>query len=78
MTLNQTFRQEELHVFIVDEKNAMESVNTFEELYSLRNRKRREFWLVEVSALTDIRSYLKDVSLDLDDDLYLFSGTVIF
>ena len=56
----------------------MESVKTFEDLYSLRNRKRREFWLVEVSALTDIRSYLKDVSLDLDDDLYLFSGTVIF
>ena len=78
MTLNQTFRQEELHVFIVDEKNAMESVKMFVELYSLRNRKRREFWLVEVSALTDIRSYLKDVSLDLDDDLYLFSGTIIF
>ena len=78
MTLNQTFRQEELHVFIVDEKNAMESVKTFEDLYSLRNRKRREFWLVEVSALTDIRSYLKDISLDLDDDLYLFSGTIIF
>ena len=83
-TLNQTFRHEELHVFVMDEKDIKKSIGKFVELYSVRTRKSREFWLVDITQLTknvpkenlieQIQSDFKDLPLDLDDDLYLFSG----
>ena len=50
----------------------------------MRTRKSREYWLVDVSSwtanltedqLTDqLRLAFRDLSLDLDDDLYLYNG----
>ena len=82
--LNQTFRYEELHVFVPDDKDTKNSIRKFVELYSLRTRKSKEFWLVDIAQLTknvlkenlieQIRSDIKNLPLDLDDDLYLLSG----
>ena len=83
-TLNQTFRHEELHVFIVDEKDLDSSVQTFMDLFALRTWSRKEIWLVDIGHLTEnvrkdrirdkLKSTFKDLILDLDDDLYFYSG----
>ena len=57
----------------------------FVEMYSLRTRKNREYWLIDVGYWTAnvddrtsfydrIRNDLRDLKLDLDDDLYFFEG----
>ena len=85
---NNTFFDEDLHVFNVDQGHVKQSIKTFIDLYSLRTRKSREFWLVDISSLTDanfpksqlmnqIKSDFRDLSLDLDDDLYLISGMLL-
>ena len=83
-TLNQTFRHEELHVFVIDQMNIKESLKAFVGLYSLRTWKRKEFWLFDITQwtkeyskdqlLNQIRYDFRDLVLDFDDDLYLFSG----
>lgn len=81
---NQTFLPEELHVFLVDESDVAESIDKFNKMFSLRTRKSKEFWLIDVSIWTDklqkdqlldkIVLDFKVLPLDFDDDLYLFSG----
>ena len=54
----------------------------------MRTRKSREHWLVDVSALTanlmedqltdQLRLAFRDLSLDLDDDLYLYNGKFLY
>ena len=68
----------------MDQDNIDESLKTFKELYSIRTRKSREHWLVDVSTLTanltedqmtdQLRLTFEDMSLDFDDDLYLLNG----
>ena len=85
---NQTFLHEELHVFLIDESDVAESIDKFNKMFSLRTRKSKEFWLIDVSFWTD--KFHKDqlldqmvldfkvLPLDFDDDLYLFSGIFVF
>ena len=84
LALNQTFLNKELHLFIVDPENVNQSIDTFVKLYNLRTKKRQEFWLLDITHWTknfagdqlwnQIRADFKDLKLDLDDDLYLFTG----
>ena len=84
---NDTFFDEDLHVFIVDHDDVKQSIKTFANLYSLRTRKSREFWLVDISSWTanfpkgqvmnQIKLNFKDLPMDLDDDLYLISGMIM-
>ena len=72
----------------MDQDNIDESLKTFKHLYSMRTRKSREYWLVDVSALTanltedqvtdQLRLAFEDLSLDLDDDLYLYNGKFLY
>ena len=81
---HQAFFDKDLHVFVKDSDQVDQSVKTFKELYSTRTRKSREFWLIDISKWTNkdsenelnnqIRSDFVDMPLDLDDDLYFFSG----
>ena len=84
---NNTFFDEDLHVFIVDQDHVKQSIKTFSDLYSIRTRKSREFWLVDISSWTanfpkgqvmnQIKLNFKDLPMDLDDDLYLISGMIM-
>ena len=66
----------DLHVFVPDDRNLTKSLDHFVDLYSLRTRKNREFWLLDIfdigSAKNVSEKQLKTLpTLDLDDDLYL-------
>ena len=67
----------DLHVFVPDDRNLNESLDHFIDLYSVRTRRNREFWLLDISNLGSAKevseNQLKNFpSLDLNDDLYLF------
>ena len=78
------FFHEDLHVFIIDQDNVDQSLQTFSRLYTLRTRKSREFWLVDVSYWANnfprgqlrnqIKRDFRNLPFDLDDDVYLYSG----
>ena len=79
---------EDLHVFIPNARMINESVKQFIEMYSLRTKKSREYWLLDIGYWTAnaedrtnfyerIRQDLKHLQLDLDDDLYFFEGKTI-
>lgn len=80
---NNTFFDKDLHVFIMDPDHLDESVKAFSGLYSLRTRKSREYWLVDISpwnfrypkgqVMKQIKSDFRGLPLDIDDDLFLFS-----
>ena len=84
---NNTFFDEDLHAFIVDQDQVKQSIKTFADLYSLRTRKSREFWLIDISLWTanfpkgqlmnQIKLHFKDLPMDLDDDLYLITGIIM-
>lgn len=73
-----------LNVFILNDRNEKatnESLSMFVEIYSERQRTDREFWLLDATHLIsqkgepkDILENLKELKLDLDDDLYIFSS----
>ena len=76
---------EDLQVFIPNNEKIDKSLKQFVELYSLRTRKNCEFWLIDIGYWTAnvgdrtsfydrIRNDLRDLQLDLDDDLYFFEG----
>ena len=76
---------EDLQVFIPNTKQIDESLKQFVEIYSMRTRKNREYWLIDIGYWTAnvedrtsfydrIRNDLRDLQLDLDDDLYFFEG----
>ena len=51
----------------------------FTKLFNLREKTSREFWLLDISSLLNDHRFenvideLKDLKLDLDDDLYLYN-----
>ena len=69
----------DLHVFIPDVKNLMNSMEkSFSKFYSQRNLTSQEIWLLDVSAwplIEDAKEILNNIiaNLDIDDDLYLYS-----
>jgi hypothetical protein len=76
---------EDLQVFIPSKKMIDESIKEFIEMYSLRTRTNREYWLIDIGYCTAnvddrtsfydrIRNDLRDLQLDLDDDLFFFEG----
>ena len=76
---------EDLQVFIPDTKLIEESIKELIEMYSLRTRQNREYWLIDIGYWTAnvddrtsfydrIRNDLRDLQLDLDDDLFFFEG----
>ena len=78
----------DLQVFILNTEIIEESIKQFVEMYSLRTRKSREYWLVDIGYWTvnvddrtrfyeRIRHDLKNLRVDLDDDLYFFEGKTI-
>jgi hypothetical protein len=76
---------EDLHVFIPNAEMIEESIKQFIEMYSLRTKKSREYWLLDIEHWTvkdrdnfseTIRHNLRDLQLDLDDDLYFFEGKI--
>ena len=62
-----------------EEDKLKDSLNRFTKLFSMRQKTDREFWLVDITAIMNsngmqgILDALKDLKLDLDDDLYLYS-----
>ena len=76
---------EDLQVFIPNTKMIEESIKELVEMYSLRKRNNREYWLIDIGYWTAnvddrtsfydrIRNDLRDLQLDLDDDLFFFEG----
>ena len=75
---------EDLHIFKLDERNLNESISNFNKVYSKRSGQRKEIWLLESTFWTEKFSRgqmsnriifdFKDTLIDLDDDLYFFSG----
>ena len=76
---------EDLRVFIPNTKMIEESIKELVEMYSLRKRNNREYWLIDIGYWTAnvddrtsfydrIRNDLRDLQLDLDDDLFFFEG----
>ena len=75
--LNMTRYGIDLHVFIPDEHNLTKSLDQFYNLFAMRTRKSREYWLLDITdfGLEDAKENLKNLpTLDLDDDMYLFEG----
>ena len=84
-TLEKTVIDEDLLVFIPNSKMIEESIKQFIEMYSLRTKKSREYWLLDIGHWTAnsndfyerIIHDLRHLQLDLDDDLYFFEGKTI-
>ena len=85
---NKTVIDEDLQVFIPNTEMMEESIKQFVEMYSLRTRKSHEYWLVDIGYWTAniddrtsfyerIRHDLRNLHLDLDDDLYFYKGNTI-
>ena len=64
---------QDLHIFIPDDKNLDSRIDIFIDLYSSRKRSDKEYWMLDVSSIENVFDELQDLSLDLDDDLYLYS-----
>ena len=82
------FQLKTTQVFIPNTEKIEESIKQFVEMYSLRTRKSLEYWLVDIKYWTanvddrtsfyeNIRHDLRNLHLDLDDDLYFFEGKTI-
>ena len=79
---------EDLQIFIPNAEMIEVGIKQFIEMYSLRTKKSREYWLLDIGYWTAnaedrtnfyerIRQDLKHLQLDLDDDLYFFEGKSI-
>ena len=67
---------ENLKIYIPDESNLGKSLEQFIQLYSTRSRADRDYWLLDVSSwksVNDVTEELRELPLDLDDDLFLYS-----
>jgi hypothetical protein len=82
---NKTVIDEDLHIFIPNAEMIEVSIKQFIEMYSLRTKKSREYWLLDIGHWTAnsndfykrIKHDLRHLQLDLDDDLYFFEGKTI-
>ena len=83
--LNNTVIDEDLHIFIPNAEMIEISIKQFIDMYSLRTKKSREYWLLDIGHWTAnlddfyerIKHDLRHLQLDLDDYLYFFEGKTI-
>ena len=71
--------KDELHFFIPRDFDLPNSLESFVHLYSLRNDWNQEHWILDVSgskSINDSIEYLKNLKLDLDDDLFLLTYNI--
>ena len=73
------WHDKDLHVFNPDEANLNKSMDHFFELYAMRNRTNREFWLLDITLFQSVENacerFLKYMpNLDLDDDFFVFAN----
>ena len=69
---------QDLVVFIPDEYEIDDHVEKFLGWFNQRKRTNKEFWLFDITFLGTIelaKEMLKNLKLDLDDDLYCFSNS---
>ena len=66
--------KEDIHIYILDLGNVIESITCLENKMKERTRRDKEFWFVDISALQNIAnasSMLSTLTLDFDDDIFL-------
>ena len=69
------FVDQDLQVYILDDGNLEDSLDQFIYIYNQRSRTNNEFWLLDVSSfpsIKDAKNQLNNLTLDLDDDLFLY------
>ena len=69
------FVDQDLQVYILDDGNLEDSLDQFIHIYNQRSRTNNEFWLLDVSSfpsIKDAKNQLNNLTLDLDDDLFLY------
>ena len=74
-----TVAKNELHIFIPNDADLANSLDLFVYVYSLRNDWSQEHWILDVSgskSINDSIGYLKNLKLDLDDDLFLLTYNI--
>ena len=74
-----TVAKNELHIFIPNDADLANSLGLFVYVYSLRNDWNQEHWILDVSgskSINDSIEYLKNLKLDLDDDLFLLTYNI--
>ena len=67
--------KEDIHIYILDSDNVIESITCLENKIKERTRRDKEFWFVDISALQNVAnssSLLSTLTLDVDDDFFLF------
>ena len=67
--------KEDIHIYILDSDNVIESITCLENKMKERTRRDKEFWFVDISALQNVAnasSMLSNLTLDVDDDMFLF------
>ena len=66
----------DLIVYVIDDS---ENLDKLKNMYSIRTRLNKEFWLLDVSIFSTIRESslaLKELQIDFDDDVFLhYAGT---
>ena len=74
-TKNGLLAEEDLHIYIIDPNNQMQSITILEQEMEKRTRKDKEFWFIDISTLETIENVkimLNNLLLDIDDDVYIF------
>ena len=69
------FVDQDLQVYVLDDGNVEYSLSQFIDIYNQRSRTNNEFWLLDVSAfqsIKDAKNQFNNLTLDLDDDLFLY------
>ena len=71
-----TVANNEMHFFIPNDADMMNSLELFVRLYSLRKEWYQEHWILDVTgskSIDDNMRNLENLKLDLDDDLFLLT-----
>ena len=67
--------KEDLHLYIIDSNNVNQSITCLGNKMKERTRRDKEIWFIDISAFQNIAnasSMLDTLSLDIDDDMFLF------
>ena len=67
--------KEDIHIYMIDSKNLMQSIEILEQKIKKRTRLDKEFWFIDISDLKTMKNaklMLDNLPLDIDDDIYAF------
>ena len=67
--------KEDIHIYMIDSKNLMQSIEILEQKIKKRTRLDKEFWFIDISDLKTMKNaklILDNLPLDIDDDIYAF------